>query len=825
MRNITSFTKYKGYNMKILFILFSAILIFSFSSVAQWRVMNPHPTPNTTYIGSAPSANRFITVTGQGEAIVTQDGGLNWNVVQIGSDGIYRSCYFIDDNTGWAVGSFVERLHKTTDGGLTWTWLNNAPDTTKYDVFFINQNIGWSVGFNGFIIKTTDGGSNWFSQSNTSITSQTLYGVYATDLNNIYVVGNSDAVLKSTNGGSTWNLLPLIFGTSTNYRAVYFPPTGTGLTGFVVGHRNRIAKTTDGGSTWTSVYDGGGTNQLWAIDFDDSFVNGIACGATSAVLRTTNGGDTWTPIAGLPSGIIFYSVRFGSDNAAYLSGGNGYFLKSTDGGATWNPLGYRFTSSRIRDVSFADTLNGYVVGTGFVARTTDGGFTWTPQSSPFAGDINEVVAPSPNHAIAGCDGGNVIVTTDGGSIWNLVATGITGTNSDILAIDFVDNNFGIVAAYNGTVARSTDGGLSWSIISTITGYNPWDMDLVDNLYGWVSGTGERISRTTDGGLTWEQQLAMGGLGTYGISFIDRDRGVAGGTGGNTYYTTDGGVNWNSATIPPANTVWGIHFVESPVLGSIGMTACASGYVFISTDGGVNWFQEPRFTISTFDDIYMTDAAHAWIVGNSGVILKYTEPDNIPVELSTFTASNQRNNVILNWSTATELNNSGFEIERRISGIQNNEFEKIAFIPGKGTTTERSTYTYTDKNLNSGSYNYRIKQIDFDGSYTYYNLEETVEINSPFSFELSQNYPNPFNPSTKIKFTIPNVETHRDASLQKVTLKIYGILGNEIATLVNEEKPAGEYEVEFDAKNLSSGIYYYQLISGNYIETKKMILLK
>ncbi len=268
---------------------------------------------------------------------------------------------FLNDNLGWAVGSFVERLHKTTDGGLTWTWQSNAPDTTKYDVFFIDQNTGWSIGYAGFIIKTTDGGDNWFSQSNTAITSQTLYGVYSTDASNVYVVGNSDAVLKSTNGGDTWNLLPMIFGTSTNYRAIYFPPTGTGQIGFVVGHRNRIAKTTDSGSTWTPVFDGGGTNQLWAIDFDYPNLVGLACGAASTVLRTTDGGDTWNPVLGLPSGITFYSVRFGLGSTAYLSGSSGNFFKSTDDGATWNELGYRFTSSRIRDISFADTLNGYVV--------------------------------------------------------------------------------------------------------------------------------------------------------------------------------------------------------------------------------------------------------------------------------------------------------------------------------------------------------------------------------------------------------------------------------------------------------------------------------
>ncbi len=802
---------------KTLFFLIS-LLSLAYSSFAQWRVMNPYPTPNTTYIGSAPSENRFITVTGEGEAIVTHDGGTSWDIVQIGGNGIYRSCYFLNDNLGWAVGSFVERLHKTTDGGLTWSWLSNAPDTTKYDVFFINENVGWSIGFYGFIIKTTDGGNNWFSQTNTSITTKTLYGVQAASENNVFVAGNTDVILRSTDGGNNWTPYPQIYSTATDYRCVCFPQTTTMNLGFVVGSRNRIVRTTNSGDTWQSVYDGGGTNQLWAIDFDNTATYGLTSGAASTVLRTTNSGQSWTPVTGLPTGIIFYSVRFGSDNTAYLSGANGYFFKSTDAGATWNQIGYRFTTNTIKDVSFADTLNGYVVGTNFLARTTDGGFTWTQQTSPFSGDINEVIAPSPDHAIAGCDGGNVLVTTNGGTNWNLIPTGITGTNSDILAIDFVDDNFGIAAAYNGTVAKSTDGGFNWLIISSITGYNPWDMDMVDSLYGWVAGTGERISRTTDGGYTWQQQLAVGGLGTYGISFIDRHRGIAGGTSGNTYYTTNGGENWQVAMTKPNNTVWGIHFVDSPVFGSLGMTACASGYVYISTDGGANWAQEPRFTIATFSDIYMTDAAHAWIVGNSGVILKYSQPANIPVELTSFTASTKQNDVILNWTTATELNNRGFQIERRNTQDENNDiWNTVGFVNGFGTTTEPNSYSYIDKKLSAGKYQYRLKQIDLDGSFEYSNIIDAA-VGIPVQFSLEQNYPNPFNPGTTISWQSPVSGWN--------TLKIFNSLGEEIETILNGYLEAGYHSISFFAPSiLTSGIYFYQLQLGNYLETKKMILIK
>jgi len=799
--------------------LFTIVIIFliSFSNYSQWSVLNPYPSPNTPYIGSAPSPNKYVTVTPQGEAILTTDGGTTWHVKQLPLDGIYRSTYFLSENLGWvagAVGSGQVRIFKTTDGGFNWIHQPNAPDTTKYDVFFINENVGWIVGFNGMIIKTTNGGDDWFSQTNTAVSNKTLYGVHASDINNVYVVGNADAVLKSTDGGTSFTLSPMIFSNATDYRGVYFPPTGSGLLGFITGNRGRVAKTTDGGNTWASVHNPGNTNQMWAIDFSDDNSVGLACGASSYLVRSTDGGNTWTQISLNAPSMVLYSVRFASNNVAYLSGGSGYYFKSTDAGLTWEQLGYRFTTTSIKDVGFANNEVGYVVGTNFVAKTENGGVRWTVQTSPFSGDINEVVAPSPNVAIAGCDGGNVIRTTNGGTNWELIATGITGTNSDILAIDFVNDNLGMAVGYNGSVARTTDGGATWNIISTISGGNPWDMDMLDSTHAWVAATGERIFATTDGGFTWTQQLAVGGLGTYGISFANKDVGVAGGTSGNTYYTTNGGATWSPAVTPPGNTVWGIHIAESPVYGTVAMTACASGYVYKSTDGGRNWELEPRFSISTMSDVWMTDAANAWFVGNSGLILKYYEPGNIPVELLSFNASVIDDGVNLIWTTATETNNFGFEVERKVAS---SDWGKVGFVNGKGTTTNISSYSFRDESIVPGKYFYRLKQIDYDGSYSYSKEIEVDLSKLPVEFALSQNYPNPFNPATIINYQL--------AENSFVTLKIYDVLGNEVVTLVNEPQPAGVFTVQFDGSTLASGMYIYKLMTENFTTSKKMMLLK
>ena len=145
-----------------------------------------------------------------------------------------------------------------------------------------------------------------------------------------------------------------------------------------------------------------------------------------------------------------------------------------------------------------------------------------------------------------------------------------------------------------------------------------------------------------------------------------------------------------------------------------------------------------------------------------------------------------------------------------------EWETVGFVPGFGTTTEIHHYSFTDESLQPGKYQYRLKQIDFDGSFEYSNIIE-VTVDAPQEFSLEQNYPNPFNPVTSIQYVV--------GSQSYVTLKVFDVLGNEVATLVNEQKPAGTYEVEFDATNQPSGIYFYNLKAGSFVETKKMILIK
>jgi hypothetical protein len=193
-----------------------------------------------------------------------------------------------------------------------------------------------------------------------------------------------------------------------------------------------------------------------------------------------------------------------------------------------------------------------------------------------------------------------------------------------------------------------------------------------------------------------------------------------------------------------------------------------------------------------------------------------------VELSSFTTKVISNDVKLNWTTASEINNAGFEIQKsEVRGQKSGVWTKVSFINGNGTKTTPTSYTYEDKKLSTGKYYYRLKQIDYNGNFEYHNLANIVEIEIPNKFSLSQNYPNPFNPSTNIDFDIPNDS--------KVSLKLYDISGREVMTLVNESKPAGYYTIQMNGSNLPSGMYFYKInAEGNgqeYVATKKALLIK
>jgi len=191
---------------------------------------------------------------------------------------------------------------------------------------------------------------------------------------------------------------------------------------------------------------------------------------------------------------------------------------------------------------------------------------------------------------------------------------------------------------------------------------------------------------------------------------------------------------------------------------------------------------------------------------NSVFTEITDPSNhsidslnnpLPVELASFIAEINDNNAELKWSTSNELNNSGFEVERR--DLKDQSFKKIGFLQGAGTISEIKNYSFTDKYLNTGSYKYRLKQLDFNGNFTYFDLDQLVSINIPNAFKLEQNYPNPFNPETIIRYQL--------TAEKNVSLRIYDNLGKEVDQLVKTIQKAGSYSVKFEGENLPGGVYF------------------
>ncbi|MDP3147784.1 MAG: T9SS type A sorting domain-containing protein [Ignavibacteria bacterium] len=222
--------------------------------------------------------------------------------------------------------------------------------------------------------------------------------------------------------------------------------------------------------------------------------------------------------------------------------------------------------------------------------------------------------------------------------------------------------------------------------------------------------------------------------------------------------------------------------------------------------------------SIWSDHTLVDATHLrannvtslseWAIGSTG-------GNALPVELETFMVSLEKTYIALKWTTATELNSYGFEVERRLTEC-GCEWEKIGFIPASGNSNSPKNYELKDFVKENGNYVYRLKMIDTDGKFDY-SKEVQIKITAPLKFDLSQNYPNPFNPVTTIKFALPEAS--------KVSLKIFSIMGEEVVELVNEEKSAGYHQFEFDASGLSSGIYFYKIVANNFSHTKKMLVVK
>jgi hypothetical protein len=247
-----------------------------------------------------------------------------------------------------------------------------------------------------------------------------------------------------------------------------------------------------------------------------------------------------------------------------------------------------------------------------------------------------------------------------------------------------------------------------------------------------------------------------------------------------------------------------------------LSALIAKLVFSQTYSDITYDAGTTIDISTGADVCATNIKINGTYSGGGTICS----GPLPVTLSSFEASVLKNNVKLVWVTEIETNNSGFYIELKIAP-EGGIWVQIGFVQGSGTTNSAKVYTFEDKKLSVGTYKYRLKQLDYNGNYEYFELNTEIVIGKPLEYKISQNYPNPSNPKSKIDYDIP--------FNAKVSIVVYDLLGSEIKKLVDEFKEAGYYTSDFDGTNLASGVYFYRITAEGSTEkfskTLKMIIVK
>jgi len=540
---------------------------------------------------------------------------------------------------------------------------------------------------------------------------------------------------------------------------------------------------------------------------------------------TTDSGQTWTFPGVIEPGIFRSDPVLDSDadgNFYYNSLTNSpeYYcdvFKSSDGGFAWD--GGTFAQGGDKQWMTIDKTNGpgkghiyafwtyaySVCDPGFFTRSTDGNESYenciTIPGYPYWGTL--AVGPEGELYIGGSNGSNFLVAksttaqnSNGIVTWDM--TKVVSLDGSI-ANGYGPNPGGLLGQTSIAVDNS-DGpyhGNVYLLCSVNRTSNPDPLDVM-------------FVRSTDGGVNWSSPVRVN----------DDPNTTAYQWFGTMSVAPNGRIDvvWLDTRDNPGTYMSALYYSNSK---DGGLTWSLNERLSDYFDPHVGWPQQNKMG-DYYDMVSNNNGAYlAWAAtfnGEQDVYYSYIrDVGTVPVELISFSSFISENIVSLNWTTATELNNHGFEVER---SLNNKSWTTIGFREGKGTTSEPQQYSYSDQlsDIAVSKLYYRLKQIDFSGSYEYSNVVE-VEI-LPKTFSLNQNFPNPFNPSTHIQYEI--------SSRQFVSLKVFDVLGKEVATLVNEEKPAGTYKIEFNAElnvNPASGVFFYQLKVGDYVATKKMVLMK
>lgn len=710
-----------------------------------------------------------------------------------------------------------------------WFWQNPYPQGYNlYSATDVDINTLVAVGEFGTIIRSTDNGQSW------SVKSQVIDGqfssIFSVDPNNIYAAGYdyNDTLtkfLKSTNMGNDWEMS--VITTPNLPGKLYFFDEDDG---FIITHlpganfSSQILRTSDGGSSWIVSYNYF-IGRLYSISFYDN-LNGLITTSNGNILRTTNGGNSWdVVVTGNTNALL--GVAYSDLQNCIAIGEWGTILLSTDSGLSWNNESSN-SSASLWDVEVFENNFVAVGDSGTILTSSDGGTNWVKNPNTDYYELFDISSSGEDGFIFGSEG-SMLKTSDAGLNWDYVSRNLNLFS--IADIEFHNLNDGIslgarrisTFVFQGLIMKTSDGGNSWE--STDTDFLPYSMCVITPDVITIVGTEENIIRTTDGGETWITQHTGTTNDFNGVSFIDFNNGfIIGNESTNPYpngavlKTTDGGTNWDYLYNGNLPTLYDLCYLDPNTVVIVG-----TGIILKTTNAGETW-DTLNAGIKKFRSVDFTDLNSGVVVAdsaNKAILLRTTDGGT-----SWLQQTMETENLFL-YDVSFSDHNNGTIVGEIYSPLYNETQQGIILKTSDAGITWTNQNSGTKFYLNSISFNDNENGWvagdkgtilhTTDGGVTFVEHQISINQQNPNSSILDQNYPNPFNPSTSIRYSVPQTSL--------IQIKVYDVLGNEIETLIDEEKPAGSYEIHWDATNLPSGIYFYKLQAGTYVETKKMVLLK
>ena len=605
--------------MKIsLMLLLTNLPLFS-QQTDNWMWLNPKPQGNTLYAMDFVDDNTGYAAGTFGTILKTTDNGGEWAKLNTGISDQLMSLDFVNANTGFAGGN-DQLLLKTTNAGQTWNnlVLPSAPNFSLLDIKFINAGTGYILGFflmESRIWKTTDGGQSWATQTTAG----------ANYLNNLYFLNETTGfasggslggeMIRTTNGGASWSL---VYTDSYAKHSIVFLDA---LTGYCGSDQGRMYRTTDGGSTWNFVLSDGGIDVL-SLNFINA-TTGFGFGTGSVYIKTTDGGSNWyeSQPVGASNSSQYFDAAVTPAGTIHAAGSFGAMVRSTNSGADFT---YKssVTDGYVSDIEFINTSTGYAV-TGYnhgdILKTTDAGLSWVSQITSYTTSIYGI---SFTNAETGYLAGSISLykTTNGGTNWNTVYN--STTNEIFTDIYFTNTNTGYAVGSYSRQMKTTNAGASWTP-STISGSGSILSSLyfVNETTGYAVGDNNAAVKTTNAGMNWTTMtVASPFVNLSDVFFTDINNGYISCTNG-IYRTTNGGSNWNLLNTPSGG------YAKVQFRGNYGYAITGGGKIIKTTNAGTSWIVQPTVTDNGLSALYFNSDDYIYAGGLLGTIMK-----TIPTEL-------------------------------------------------------------------------------------------------------------------------------------------------------------------------------------------------